>query len=162
MVRLNRHRSDRTHGVKKVLAVSSAGGHWVQLTRLLPALEGRELICVTTEAAYAQTVGASRFYTVTAASRWSPQDCLRLAGELLRICAKERPHAVISTGAAPGVFAMAFGSVFRAKTIWVDSIANVDRISMSMRLARPFVRLWLTQWPHLARPHGPRYWGAII
>ena len=82
---------------------------------------------------------------------------------MLWIVAKERPDYVISTGAAPGYMSILFGRLFGAQTIWVDSIANVDRLSMSGKWAGKIANLWLTQWPQLAKPeHGPFFAGAVI
>ena len=60
------------------------------------------------------------------ANRWDRLALLRTACSVLRVLASERPDVVISTGAAPGFFAILFGKMFGARTIWVDSIANVD------------------------------------
>jgi hypothetical protein len=73
-----------------------------------------------------------------------------------------RPHVVFTTGAAPGAVALVIGRVFGAKTIWLDSIANVETVSGSGRMVRHFAQLWLTQWPHLATPDGPEYAGAVL
>jgi hypothetical protein len=48
-----------------------------------------------------------------------------------------------------------------ARTIWLDSIANSDRPSLSGTFARPFASLWLTQWKHLA-DGALRYEGALL
>ncbi len=50
----------------------------------------------------------------------------------------------------------------RARTVWIDSIANIERLSLSGARARPVADVWLTQWAHLARPDGPEYWGAVL
>jgi hypothetical protein len=34
--------------------------------------------------------------------------------------------------------------------VWIDSVANVEELSLSGRLASERVDLCLTQWPHLA------------
>jgi hypothetical protein len=75
---------------------------------------------------------------------------------------RERPDVVITTGAAPGYFAIRFGNWLRARTIWVDSVANVDELSLSGRKAGPHADLWLTQWAHLAKPGGPRFTGSVL
>ena len=61
----------------------------------------------------------------------------------------ERPDIVISTGAAPGLFAIIISRFVGAKTIWLDSIANYEQISLSGKLAKYFTHLHLTQWEHL-------------
>ena len=145
----------------KVLAVSSGGGHWIQLLRVLPAFDGAELVCVSVHADCAADVPGCRLHVVTDANQWERLRSLRLAFEMLVIVLRERPRVVVSTGAAPGFFALLFGRMLGARTIWLDSLANVDRVSLSGRMVRPFAGLWLTQWPELARPEGPEYAGSV-
>ncbi len=85
-----------------------------------------------------------------------------VALEVFSILMKERPDVIISTGAAPGYLAIRLGRLFKARTIWVDSFANVDELSLSGRLAGKQADLWLTQWPHLASPDGPGFAGTVI
>jgi hypothetical protein len=151
-----------TRKSKKVLAVASRGGHWMQLMRLLPALDGCEVVFVTVADSYRPIVPENKFYAVGDANRWNKFLLITLAGKIAWIVCKERPEVVISTGAAPGYFAVLFGHLLGARTIWVDSIANIERLSMSGRLAGQHADLWLTQWPHLARAEGPQYAGAVL
>jgi len=158
---------------KRILAVASGGGHWIQLMRMMPAFEGCDIAFVTTMASYRaqaekvhQAAGSNshpaRFYVVNDANRWNKFGLIRLAASIFRIVSKERPTIVISTGAAPGYFAIRAGKLFGARTIWVDSVANVEELSLSGRKAGKHANLWLTQWPHLARPEGPQFKGAVL
>jgi len=146
----------------RVLAVASGGGHWVQLLRMLPAFEGCQISYVTTLASYAGQVGNARFYAVRDASSWDKLGLLRMAARLFWVVLRERPDLVISTGAAPGYFALRIGKLFGARTIWVDSMANVEKLSLSGRLVERHADLWLTQWAHLASPEGPQFEGAVL
>ena len=148
--------------VKTALLIASSGGHWVQLNRLAPAFDGMEKIYATTEERYRETVQNSAFLTIPDASRWNKFKVMWLALIVLTHIVRIRPDVVISTGAAPGTFAVIFGKLLGAKTIWVDSIANVDQLSLSGRLAGRFADLWLTQWEHLAQPDGPHFKGAVL
>ena len=85
-----------------------------------------------------------------------------LAVKVLWVIIRLRPNIIISTGAAPGFFALVFGKLFGAKTIWVDSIANVEQLSVSGQKVKRFADLWLTQWKHLAKPNGPYYKGGVL
>ena len=147
---------------RKVLAVSSGGGHWVQLLRLVPAFGGCDVVFVTVSEMYRSDVSGRPFHVVTDATRWNRWRLVQLMFQILGHCWRVRPDVVVSTGAAPGLFALAFGRLLGAKTIWVDSIANVERLSMSGRLARAVAQLWLTQWPHLAREGGPEFAGRVF
>ena len=142
----------------KVLAVGSAGGHWTQLMRLLPALDQHDVALIST---MDQGVG-KRFYRVLDANQREKWAMVKMMIQVFLVVLRERPHVVISTGAAPGYMALRFGRLFGARTIWVDSFANVDQLSMAGRLAGPHADLWLTQWAHLAKPGGPEFIGAVI
>ncbi|MEQ8850305.1 MAG: hypothetical protein RIB32_00820 [Phycisphaerales bacterium] len=147
---------------KRVLAVSSGGGHWVQLLRLRTAFDGCDVAYATVATSYQADVPGARFYTIPDATRWDKLKLVGLAIRLVWVLARERPDVVVTTGAAPGYLALVLARALRSRTIWVDSIANVEEMSMSGRRARAFADLWLTQWPHLAVAGGPRFAGAVL
>ena len=146
----------------KLLAISSGGGHWVQLLRLRPAFVDCDIVYCTVRQGYQSEIGDAAFHVVPDASRWSKWALIRSAAAVLLVVAKERPDVVVSTGAAPGLFGILFGRLLGARTIWVDSIANADSMSLSGLRARRFADLWLTQWPHLASEGGPLYRGNVL
>ena len=146
----------------KVLAVSSGGGHWVELLRMMSVFDDADVHYVTVRDDYAGDVRRSGFSAVRDATRWDPFSAMVLAIQVFFLVWRVRPDIVISTGAAPGYFAVRFGKVFRARTIWIDSLANVDQLSKSGRLAGKYADLWLTQWPELARENGPEYAGQVL
>ena len=155
-------RSGRVSAPKKVLAIASGGGHWVQLLRMSPAFEGQDVAYVTTMASYRGQVNGARFYVVRDASRWNKVALARMAMQIAWVLLRERPDVIVSTGAAPGYVAIRFGKLLGARTVWVDSMANAEKLSMSGRRVGPHADLWLTQWPHLACDEGPQYEGAVL
>lgn len=146
----------------KILAVASGGGHWIQLLRMMPAFSECNVVYMTTMESYRQEVGQSRFYVIRDANRWNKLGLLFMALRQVLIFLRERPDVVISTGAAPGYFALRIGKFLGARTIWVDSIANAEELSLSGRKVSKHADLWLTQWPHLAKPDGPYFMGAVL
>ena len=146
----------------KVLAVSSGGGHWVQLLRIAPALKNYEVCFVTVDDAYRAQVPNHKFYAINDANRWDKLGLVKAALRLARILCKEEANIVISTGAAPGYIALRLGKLLGARTIWLDSIANAEELSMSGHRIGRYADLWLTQWPHLARAQGPHYAGSVL
>jgi UDP-N-acetylglucosamine:LPS N-acetylglucosamine transferase len=150
----------------KVLAIASSGGHWVQLRRMRSAWTGCATVWVATHPGHRAEVdaddGPARFYSVVDANRWQKARLLRQLGQIARIIARERPDIVITTGAAPGYFAVRLGRLLGASTAWIDSIANAEELSLSGRKAGRYADLWLTQWPHLAREGGPEHKGAVL
>jgi UDP-N-acetylglucosamine:LPS N-acetylglucosamine transferase len=146
----------------KVLAVASGGGHWIQMKRMLRAFDDCDVTLVTTPGAHAEESTQHRTLVVRDATRWNKLGMLGLSLEVARIVAGTRPDVVFSTGAAPGCLALIVGRLLGARTVWLDSIANAERMSLSGRLVRPFASLWLTQWRHLAREGGPEYAGRTF
>ena len=147
----------------KVLAASSGGGHWVELLRVMPAFAGQELHYVTVRKDYRKDINTDAgYHTVTDATQWNPLRAAVLALQMLVLVMRLRPDVVVSTGAAPGYFAVRFGKLIGARTIWIDSLANVDQLSKAGRMAGPHADLWLTQWPELAGDDGPDYAGQVL
>lgn len=147
---------------KRILAISSGGGHWVQLLRLRPAFEGCEVTYATVQPSYSVQVPGERFYSFTDATRWSRWDLLKMILEVSWIVICTRPCVVVTTGAAPGVVALRVGKFLGAKTVWLDSIANVEQMSMSGMRVRGFADLWLSQWPDVAVAEGASFKGAVL
>jgi UDP-N-acetylglucosamine:LPS N-acetylglucosamine transferase len=146
----------------KLLALSSGGGHWVQLLRLRAAFEGADVVYATVDEGYRADVGDADFRVIPDGNLWSKMDLMRSAIGVFWLLLRVRPDVVITTGAAPGYFAVRFGKWMGARVVWVDSVANAEELSKSGRNAGAFVDLWLTQWPHLAREGGPHYTGSVI
>jgi UDP-N-acetylglucosamine:LPS N-acetylglucosamine transferase len=130
--------------------------------RIRRAFVDCDVTFVTVHDSYRAQVPGHKFYLVNDANRSTKFELLKAAGRIAQIIWIERPDIVISTGAAPGYFALRFGRLMGARTIWVDSIANVEHLSMSGDRIGRCADLWLTQWPHLARPNGPHYTGAVL
>ena len=159
---MNNASSNMDQGATRVLAVASGGGHWVQLLRLLPAFENCDIAYATVSGEYRSQVQSGRFYVIPDGTRWNKLRLVWMGLRLIWVLLLERPDVVISTGAAPGFLAIRLGRLFGARTIWIDSIANVERLSLSGEKIGPHADLWLTQWPHLARSEGPHFVGAVL
>ena len=146
----------------RVMAIASGGGHWIELLRLRPAFAEARVTYVSVNREYASDVPEHDFHLVNDATRWNKVGMLRLALRVLWLLIRLRPQFVVTTGAAPGFLAIRMGRWVGARTIWLDSIANVEELSLSGQLAGKHADLWLTQWPHLAKPGGPTYAGAVL
>jgi UDP-N-acetylglucosamine:LPS N-acetylglucosamine transferase len=147
---------------QKVMAVSSAGGHWLELRRIEAAFAGTDVFYVSTDPSARHDLGA-RHYTISNVTRRDRFGFAVTLWQVTRILLRERPDVVVTTGAAPGLLALAVAKLLlRSRTIWIDSIASAETLSLSARLARPVADAWLVQWAHLAHPQGPEFWGAVL
>ncbi len=147
---------------ERVLAIASGGGHWVQLMRLRPAFAGQDVTWVSRDQASVADVAPAPFLVIGEASRAQRLGVLKVIFQAFWLLLKVRPGVIVTTGAAPGLITLALGkTLFRAKTIWIDSIANVETLSGSGRLAARFTDVRLTQWPDLVE-EGVDHWGAVL
>jgi hypothetical protein len=143
----------------KLLAVASQGGHLIQLMRLKPVFDQYDASYISNQ----HHDGMEQNYTaIVDANQNSKFKLLLLFMQMLWIMIRKRPDVVISSGAAPGYFALMLGKMFGAKTIWLDSIANAEELSMSGQRVGKFADLWLTQWPEVAYENGPQYGGRVL
>jgi len=146
----------------KVLLISSSGGHWVQMRRLLPAFVGHEVIFASTDKDYHQHLDAGTYHSIPDASMWNKPRLIWQALSVLFLILRTQPAVVLTTGASAGFFALLFAKMLGRKTIWLDSIANYDELSLSGQKVGRFADLYLTQWPHLAHSGGPEYAGSVL
>jgi len=155
---------NNTQKKTKVIAIASPGGHWIQLNKICNPLDDRfDMVYVTPVAQYATSAKNSRkVLTITDASADSKHKLIPLAFQLLFIFIKERPSAIISTGAAPGAIAFLLAKFLPIKTIWVDSIANVSQISRSGRMVQKHADKVITQWQPLSDGEKVIYKGSIL
>ena len=145
------------------MAIASGGGHWVQLRRIMPALDGMDVFYVSLDPSLAADVPGHDYYTIRDVSRRDRFGFIVRARHLPRILFQGRPEVGITTGSLPALIAMLLAKyLFGSKTIWIDSIANAERLSSSGEKAGKIADLWLTQWPHLSGPNGPQHWGAVL
>lgn len=136
---------------KKIIAISSVGGHWIELLRLQPLFSEHHTLYVSTRPDFNTMVPGSLFYSISDFNRNNMRGVFAAMYSLCEIMRKEKPDVVISTGAAPGLLALIVARLFGKKTIWLDSIANVEELSMSGRIASKFCSRVYTQWPDLAK-----------
>jgi len=145
-----------------VLAISSGGGHWVQMQKLAAAFKGADVNYATTDCSAFSSNGNDPLHFYPDANKTTP---LRLVGCILKVVLlvlRIRPDVVISTGAAGGFIAILVARALGARTMFVDSIANARELSISARLSLGVADHVLSQWPSVAAKSGAEYRGAVI
>lgn len=146
----------------RLLAIASGGGHWVQLLRLRPAWADCAVSYASVHASSADDVPGCPYYDFTDASRRSLWRFPLVTLQMLWLLARVRPQVIVTTGAMPPLIALVLGRLFGARTLWVDSIANSERLSGSGEIARRFAHQVITQWPDLAQGNDPACWGSVL
>jgi len=136
---------------KKILAVASIGGHWIQMLRIAKPLEQQyAVVYMSTHPKCATMVEGREFHVMRDFSRWDAWKLIPEFFHQMKVLHKVRPAAVITTGAAPGLVCLFVARLCGIKTIWIDSVANAEHPSASGRIAAKFATQCYTQWPYEA------------
>lgn len=148
----------------KICITASAGGHLTQLLKLSESWQEYETFYVTTSGVVREKLQKyGKAYTVGECNREHPFRVFLVLIRCINTILRERPDVVISTGAAVGCIVCFLSKLLGAKVVWVDSIANVELVSLSGRMVRHIADLFLVQWPELAEQYGNvEYVGAVI
>jgi len=158
----NTNAAMRSKSAFRVVAVASSGGHWQQLMLLRQAFQDERVLYLTTMKGLPEEYGASPAKIVPDCNR---NEYGRIIVSMYRIIlsfVKFRPHLIVSTGALPGALAIVIGRLFGAKTIWVDSVANAEELSMSGQLVRRFCHVFLTQSEFVSASTGVAFEGSVL
>jgi UDP-N-acetylglucosamine:LPS N-acetylglucosamine transferase len=147
---------------KRIMAIASKGGHWIQLQRLEPVWRDQNVVFITNDKCLQCHVGNEIFETVIDANFNQKGRLLFLAVQILWKVIKHRPEIIITTGAAPGFFSIVWGKALGAKTVWLDSVANADELSLAGKKVGKFADVWLTQWPEIESENGPKFKGRVF
>ena len=146
-----------------VLAVASAGGHWDELFQILPAFSGMVGVSfATTDLKLAQTQGIESCFSLSDYSQSSPIKVLKGLVETHSLVRRLKPDVVLSTGAAPGLLCLFWGRIFGAKTIWIDSIANAECLSLSGKIAKRIATVTVSQWETVSQVEDVEFWGSVL
>lgn len=130
----------------KILYCASFGGHWVQLKKIASLIDSEENCFITTK----EDIEGCLPYHIADFNINEVMTGLRQLPKAIRIVKTVQPDLIVTTGAAPGFLILLAGFILRKKTIWIDSIANSKKLSLSCRAACFFSNRVLTQWPELA------------
>jgi len=158
--------------VNKIMWVgASSGGHMTQLLTLLEYSQDwsiKPTVFITTNNVMVEKLkryGEAK--NIGECNRKSLIDIIAVMVKslsiILNINKNNKPDVILTTGSLPLAIFCHIARLRGAKIIWIDSIANVDDISMSGKMMRPFVDLFIVQWDELLSKYSNiEYVGEII
>lgn len=142
-----------TRHVPRVAFVSSHGGHLSELILLKEAIEGIESFQITY--ASERTQGMPNTYLLANIGT-SPVRMIVSVFQIANILAREKPDAIISTGAEIALPVFLLGRAMGMKLIFVESLTRVRKPSGTGLLVYPLANLFIVQWPDLLKRYGNR------
>ena len=145
----------------KIAIVSSCGGHLTEIRALSSVYSHYPHFYVINDRAVLPTDMQGRTYTIAHSER-DLKFFVNVA-EAWRILRKERPSVILSTGAGPIVPFALVAKVLRARVIFIETLARVNKPSLTARLMYYLADSFLFQWKQLSHffPKG-RYIGPLV
>ena len=150
--------------MNKIAIICSSGGHLFQLFRLREAFQDYPRFWVTFLTEDAQVLlKDEKLYCAYSPTNRNAVNFFRNLFLALKLIWKERPTVMISTGAGVAVPFFYLGRLMGIKTIFLETLARIDDLSLSGKLIYPVADHFLVQWADLARRYRKAvYAGKVI
>jgi beta-1,4-N-acetylglucosaminyltransferase len=142
----------RSRTARPLLLVCSSGGHLLQLSELRDAWSAFPRAWVTFDKSDARSLlSDERVIHAYGPTNRSIPNLLRNLRLAWRVIRRERPAAILTTGAGVAVPFAWIGRLHRVPTVYVESFTRIEGLSLSARMIRPVARRLYVQWPEAAR-----------
>ncbi len=132
---------------RRICLVGSSGGHLLQLHALRPLWEPHDRLWVTFDKEDARSLldGERTRWAAYPTNRNLP-NLLRNTVLALRVLVGERPHIVISTGAAVAIPFFVLGRLVGAKLVYLEVYDRMDSPTLTGRVCHRFAHVFALQW----------------
>jgi beta-1,4-N-acetylglucosaminyltransferase len=145
-------------GNGRLLIVCSSGGHLLQMLELRPAWEPFARLWVTFDKPDANALlGDEEVVYAHGPTNRNVPNLLRNLGLAIGLLRRERPVAILTTGAGVAVPFAWIGRLLGVPTVYVESMTRIHELSLTARLIRPVATRLYAQWPELADATGSRF-----
>lgn len=144
--------------MKKVIFISSTGGHFNELLKLKPMFEKYDYHIITekdkTNEYLKQEYGEKILYLPygTRSKIFSYIfKYIYLCIKTIYYYAKIRPQYIVTTGTHTAGPMCYLGKIFGSKIIYIETFANVSRKTATGRLVYPIADLFIVQWEEMLK-----------
>lgn len=134
----------------RLLLVCSSGGHFKGLHQLQAFWKRHQRSWVTFDSATTRAglEGEPVTWAHSPTNRNLP-NLIRNALLSWRLLRRQKPDVILSTGAGVAVPFLILGKLLGCRTVFVESITRIETLSLSARLALPFLDVLYVHWPQL-------------
>ncbi|MGX2961678.1 PssD/Cps14F family polysaccharide biosynthesis glycosyltransferase [Peribacillus sp. JNUCC 23] len=152
---------------KKVLFISSLGGHLTQLLQLEPLFEHYEYHIITEKSVITEDL-AKKYpisFLVYGARNYLFKYMFKLSFNTVKSFYyfwKLKPDVVITTGAHTAVPMCYIAKLFGKKVIFIESFAKTTTPTISGRLIYPISDLFIVQWEGMKKHYPKAVYGGSI
>lgn len=153
---------------KKVMFISSTGGHLDELLQLKPIYNNYDY-CIITEKTKTNIKLKDKFSKVSFLVYGTKDHLFSYVFKLIYNCFKSiffffkyRPDYIITTGTHTAVPMCYIGKLFRKKVVFIETFANRNTKTLAGRLVYPIADKFVVQWEEMLKLYPKaEYWGGI-
>ena len=145
----------------KICLVSASGGHFEQLLCLKPLLEKYPGFVVTEKTKFENK--ADYYVTATGFKEkgWI-KATFRLFKEVKKICKKEKPDYIITTGTYVSLPFLFYCKLHHKKFIYIETFARVTNTTKAGKFMYKYADLFIYQWKELEKYYPKGVFGGSI
>lgn len=147
----------------RLCLASSAGGHLQEMLQLEPFFKKFDYFFVTFRRKDTESLGAKHLVFFVERPARNPFSTLKCVWQSLQILLREKPDAVIATGADVSVPICFLAKLAGKKVVFIESFCRPVKPGISGRLVYPIADLFIYQWKELEKfyPRG-KFGGSIF
>ncbi len=154
---------------KKVLFISSTGGHLSELLQLSPLFEKYDYNIITEKDKtneYLKQIYGKKIHFLPYGTR---SKIFSYIFKYLFVCIKTvyyyfklRPKVIITTGTHTAGPMCILGKIFGSKIIYIETFANSNKKTATGRLIYPIADLFIVQWEEMLKLYPKAVYGGAI
>ena len=151
--------------MKKVLFISSMGGHLSELMQLKSIFKNYDYRIVTENHKSTKWLRSRYKSKVEYLSTGNKDNMLKYIFVMpynviksLIIFFKFKPNVIVTTGAHTCVPMCYIAKVFRKKVIYIESFANIETKTLTGRLIYPIADIFVVQWKSMLKLYPKAVW----
>ncbi len=147
---------------KKIVFISSMGGHFNELLQLQPTMQKYNSYLITEKS---RVVSQYKMFYLMAVSRYEKKYIIGIVYNTIKslsLFLKINPDFIISTGSHTAVAICYIAKLFGKKVIYIESFANINQKSLAGKLVYPISDVFIVQWKEMQKLYPKaKYWGCL-
>lgn len=165
----NKKSANKKENKKKVLFISSTGGHFDELLQLKPLFKKYNSYIITEKDKSNESlkeIYGDKMYFLPYGTRAKLFTYIfkyfYLCLKTVYLYFKIRPKVIITTGTHTAGPMCIIGKIFGSKIIYIETIANTNKKTATGKLIYPIADLFIVQWEEMLKLYPKAIYGGTI
>ena len=151
--------------MKKILIAASSGGHLEEALALRELGKKFETVLITEKTGYEVSFWQDKVFLMPQVNRRELKSWfsyITVFFKTLSILIREKPDAVLSTGAMIAFPALLLGKLLGKKIIFIECMFNVNEPTLTGKLTYRFADLFIVQWEEMLKVYPKAVFGGRV